>query len=282
MSKLTNALAVGERVKFSSQAQLNPRRQHLAQTLGSGESNLREINAITNRSGKVIEPILKPKENEKVPDNTEESTPSKEVVKNPSRVPFPQALKSTSKSVGQHNEILEHLKQITPKYKGPGCPIVSCIIGNHEISQVLLDLGASVKIMPGVVEDVLVQVDKFYYPIDFLILDLKVDVNVNSKIPIILGGLLLATANALINCRNGLMKLSFGNMTLDVNNFHIIKQPKEDDECYQTFMINALVQEKAPAIIDREHLNTFLSNSKILAGYDDGEYANICPAFDDL
>ncbi|XP_022866210.1 uncharacterized protein LOC111386013 [Olea europaea var. sylvestris] len=236
-------------------------------------------------------------------------------------MPFTQALKFTSKSVGQYSEILEHLKQvkinlpllhmisqvptyakvlkdlctvkrkhhvkkttfltkhvsavieqkIPPKYKDTSCPTVSCIIGNHEISQALLDLGASVNIMPyniylslglgemkptsvslqladrstiksrGVVEDVFVQVDKFYYSVDFLILDLKVDVNVNSKISIILGRPFFATANALINCRNGLMKLSFGNMTLDINIFHIMKQPEEDDECHQTFMIDALV-----------------------------------------
>lgn len=114
---------------------------------------------------------------------------------------------------------------------------MSCIIGNHEFAQALLDLGASVNLIPyafymslglgemkptsmvlqladqsiirprGVVENVLIQIDKFYYPVDFLVLDLKVDVNVDSMIPIILGRLFLAIANALINCRNGLMKL---------------------------------------------------------------------------
>lgn len=162
-----------------------------------------------------------------------------------------------------------------PKYKDPGCPTVSSIIGNHEIRQSLLDLGASVKIMPYaiylslglgemkptsvslqlvdlstiiprcVVEDVLVQIDKFYYPVDFLILDLKEDINVNSKIPIILGRPFLVTANALINCRNGLMKLSFGNMTLEVNIFHVTKQVEEDDACDQTYVIDALTQEVA-------------------------------------
>jgi hypothetical protein len=55
-------------------------------------------------------------------------------------------------------------------------------------------------------------------------------VHANSKIPIILGRPFLATANALINCRNGLMKLSFGHMTLEVNIFNIGKQIFEDEE----------------------------------------------------
>ena len=35
-----------------------------------------------------------------------------------------------------------------PKYKDPGCPTITCIIGNHRIDQALLDLGASVNLLP--------------------------------------------------------------------------------------------------------------------------------------
>jgi hypothetical protein len=34
----------------------------------------------------------------------------------------------------------------------------------------------------------------------------------------------------LINCRNGLMKLSLGNMTLEMNIFNICKQPGDDND----------------------------------------------------
>ena len=61
----------------------------------------------------------------------------------------------------------------------------------------------------GIVEDVLVQVDKFIYPIDFVVLDTQ-SIEACNSIPVILGRPFLATSNALINCRNGLMKLSFG------------------------------------------------------------------------
>ena len=82
----------------------------------------------------------------------------------------------------------------------------------------------SIKKPRGVIEDVLVQIDKFYYPIDFLILDTQSVVHVNSNILVILGHPFLATTNALINSRNGIMKLTFGNMTLEVNIFNICKQ----------------------------------------------------------
>ena len=52
------------------------------------------------------------------------------------------------------------------------------------------------------------------------------------QIPVILGRPFLATANALINCRNELMNLSFGNMTMKLNVFNMCKQPhhQEDDD----------------------------------------------------
>ena len=87
------------------------------------------------------------------------------------------------------------------KYKDPGCPTISVNIGGISVEKALLDLGASVNLFPysmykqlglgelkptsitlsladrsikipkGTIEDVLIQVDKFYYPVDFVILD---------------------------------------------------------------------------------------------------------------
>lgn len=176
-------------------------------------------------------------------------------------------VKKTAFLTEQVSAIIE--QKTPPKYKDPGCPTISCNIGTHKIDQALLDLGASVNLMPysvylqmglkeikptsimlqladrsvkkprGIVEDVLIQIDKFYYPVDFLILDTDAVVHKELKIPIILGRPFLATANALINCRNGLMKISFGNMTQEINIFNVAKQ-SHDDEGFQTFMINTL------------------------------------------
>ena len=77
------------------------------------------------------------------------------------------------------------------------------------------------KIPKGIVEDVLVKVDKFYYPVDFVVLDTEPIASEPNHVPIILGRPFLATANAIINCRNGVMQLTFGNMTLELNIFHL-------------------------------------------------------------
>ena len=83
----------------------------------------------------------------------------------------------------------------------------------------------SVKIPKGMVEDVLVKIDKFYYPVDFVVLDTEPDSNEPNHVPIILGRPFMATANAIINCRNGVMQLTFGNKTLEVNIFHLNNKP---------------------------------------------------------
>jgi hypothetical protein len=76
-----------------------------------------------------------------------------------------------------------------------------------------------VKVLRGIIEDVLIKVDKFYYPVDFIVLDTEPVLNVEIQIPVILWRPFLATTNALINCRTGVMKLSFGNMTVELNIF---------------------------------------------------------------
>ena len=62
-----------------------------------------------------------------------------------------------------------------------------------------------VKIPKGIVEDVLVKVDKFYYLVDFVVLDIGPIASGLNHVLIILGKPFLATSNAVINCRNGVM-----------------------------------------------------------------------------
>ena len=71
------------------------------------------------------------------------------------------------------------------------------------------------------VEDVLIKIDNFIYLVDFVIFEIEHASNPKSHIPIILGRPFLAIPNAIINCRNGLMKLSLGNMSIDFNIFSL-------------------------------------------------------------
>ena len=87
-----------------------------------------------------------------------------------------------------------------------------------------------IKIPKGTVEDVLIQVDKFYYPVDFVVLDTEPAAAGANYVPIIFGRPFMATSNAIINCRNGVMQLTFGNMTLELNIFHLSKKHMQSVE----------------------------------------------------
>jgi hypothetical protein len=159
------------------------------------------------------------------------------------------------------------------KYKDPRCPTISCMIGVSRIERALLDLGASVNLLPylvylqlglrelkptpmtiqladrsvkkprGIIEDVLVKVDKFYFPVDFVFLDTEPVQNIGVHILVILEQPFLATANARINCRIGVMKISFGNMTLELEIFDISKKPRDCDEIRSACLIEEINEE---------------------------------------
>ena len=99
------------------------------------------------------------------------------------------------------------------------------------------------KIPWGIIEDVLIKVDKFYFTVDFIVLDIELVPNLWSEIQVILGPPFLAMANALINCRTGVMKISFGNMIVELNIFQIRKQPLDYDEMHQVCLIEEITEE---------------------------------------
>nr|CAN77408.1 hypothetical protein VITISV_005025 [Vitis vinifera] len=243
-------------------------------------------------------------------DSTVNANPEKvlikgDVTKKHTPPPFPQALHG-KKGIKNALEILEVLRQVKDlctikrglnvnkkaflteqvsaiiqcksplKYKDLGCPTISVMIGGKIVEKALLDLGASVNLLPysvykqlglgelkptsitlsladrsvkiprGIIKDVLDQVDNFYYPVDFVVLDTDLIVKETNYVPIILGRSFLATSNAIINCRNGLMQLTFGNMTLELNIFYMSKKtitPKEEEGPEEVCIIDTLVEE---------------------------------------
>ena len=158
------------------------------------------------------------------------------------------------------------------KYEDPGSPTISIVVGNSKLGHALVDLGASVNLLPysvyvdlglgeleptnitlqladrsvkisrGIVKDVLVQVDKFYFPVDFVVLDTQPVVNQGTQFLVILGRPFLATANAIIHYRGGLMTLSFGNMTVNLNIFNVIKGMGDEEDVCEVNMVDSVVQ----------------------------------------
>ncbi|KAL2486746.1 Uncharacterized protein Adt_31502 [Abeliophyllum distichum] len=74
------------------------------------------------------------------------------------------------------------------------------------IDRALCDLGASINLMfliCGMVEDVVMRVEKLLFPIDFIVLDMPKDV----EIPIIFCRFFLATSVAFIDVSHGVLTL---------------------------------------------------------------------------
>ena len=121
-------------------------------------------------------------------------------------------------------------------------------LGELKPTSITLSLAdRSIKIPKGTVEDVLIQVDKFYYPVDFVVLDTEPTAAGANYVPIIMERPFLGTSNAIINCRNGVMQLTFGNMTLELNIFHLSKKHMypEEDVSEEACIIDTILEEQA-------------------------------------
>ena len=138
------------------------------------------------------------------------------------------------------------------KQKDPGSPLVSCSIGNLIFRKALLDLGARFNILPthlferlklgnlkptsivlslgdkslryprGMIEDLIVKEEGYYFLVDFLVLHMTSPKNVNDS-TIILGRPFLATAEANIDCKTGLVVMSYGGKRVPLKVFNEIK-----------------------------------------------------------
>ena len=126
------------------------------------------------------------------------------------------------------SSLIKRSIEIQQKCKDPGMFSVPCVIGSTKFDNAMLDLGASINVMPlsfftslhlgplktigvviqlanrstvnpaGVLEDVLVRVDKLIFPADFYILDMKDDEGMSST-TIILGRSFMMTTRTKID-----------------------------------------------------------------------------------
>nr|GEY92608.1 DNA-directed DNA polymerase [Tanacetum cinerariifolium] len=181
-----------------------------------------------------------------------------------------------------------------PKFKDHEAPLISVVVGNIAIKKALLDLGASINILPaslvdkydlgtlrktdtiislangstkmprGILEDVIVKVDEFYYPVDFFVIDTESPYK-DVQPTIILGRPFLATIDARTNCQTGAMDITFGNKKLRLNVFNYVNSPTMNG-FYQVDVIDEEVQKHAPCMIKDDPLDLYLigENEEIL------------------
>ena len=135
--------------------------------------------------------------------------------------------------------------------------MISCEIGGRTFTRSLLDMGASVNILPkgvydicplgelqplfikmsladgsvrrphGVVEDVIVKVKNCYFSVDFIIMDMKSMKDLTDS-PIILGGLFLATAKVITDWGKGEVIFQVGDSMMKVSINKLMRHPSHE------------------------------------------------------
>ncbi|XP_073137912.1 uncharacterized protein [Henckelia pumila] len=157
--------------------------------------------------------------------------------------------------------------KIPPKQKDPGSFSIPCVINDVQFHKALCDLGVSINLMPysvfrklslgepkstrmllqladrsikypkGIIEDVLVKVDKFIFPIDFVVLDMEEDLD----IPVILGRPFLATGKSLLDVQKGELHLRVREEKISFDLFNALKFSLFNEECFQIDVVDSLL-----------------------------------------
>ena len=147
-------------------------------------------------------------------------------------------------------------KNLPAKMKDPGSFTIPCTIGKYEFKKALCDSGANINLMPysvvqrlslgeltpttitlqmanrsmtqpeGVLEDVLVKVGKFIFPVDFVVMKMEED----TQVPLLLERPFLATGATLIDVKKGELTLRVGNEVVHFNLNKSLTQSDVDEE----------------------------------------------------
>ncbi|KAL7607471.1 hypothetical protein Lser_V15G15353 [Lactuca serriola] len=227
--------------------------------------------------------------------------------------PFPSRLSSNKKEredseimamfrkVEVNIPLLDAIKQkrMPPKCKDPGVFTVPCKLGNLYVPHAMLDLGASINVLPysvyksigictltktgviiqladrsivhpkGVLEDVLVQVNEIVFPADFYVLDIGDDDHPSSS-SILLGRPFLKTARTKIDVYNGILSMEFDGEVINFNIYEefdsnsvkeIAENFKLDEELLE---IVESMEEKKKIRYDNSNVKLPISDTKLL------------------
>ncbi|KAL5570305.1 hypothetical protein UlMin_026880 [Ulmus minor] len=163
-------------------------------------------------------------------------------------------------------------RKIPPKCKDPGSFTILCTIGKVRFERAMLDLGASINVMPssiftslnlgplketgviiqladrsntypkGVLEDVLVQVNEMVFPADFYVINMCEDANSKAS-PLLLGRPFMKTARTKIDVHNGTLTIEFDGESISFNIFEAMRYPSDIHSCFTIDVVDTLVQE---------------------------------------
>ncbi|GJV66783.1 reverse transcriptase domain-containing protein [Tanacetum coccineum] len=167
--------------------------------------------------------------------------------------------------------------KVPPKLGDPESFLIPCNFNKTFSCNALADLGASINLMPyslyaklslenlkptkmsvrladrsfqypvRIAENMLVEVGKFTFPADFVILEMEKD----SKVPLILGRPFLHTADAVIRVKQKQLNLGVGTERMIFNIDSTIKHSySNDDTCFSIDVIDEILEKDFDALLD--------------------------------
>ncbi|KAJ9542483.1 hypothetical protein OSB04_028989 [Centaurea solstitialis] len=159
-------------------------------------------------------------------------------------------------SMGENVSAVLQGQKMPLKCKDPGMFTIPCKLGNVSIDRAMVDLGASINVMPysiysllnvgplektgvviqladrsivypkGVLEDVLVQVNELVFPADFYVIDMEEHNTSNSPL-ILLGRPFLKTSRTKIDVHEGTLTMEFDGEVVKFNIYDAIRYPSD-------------------------------------------------------
>ncbi|GJZ87493.1 reverse transcriptase domain-containing protein [Tanacetum coccineum] len=167
--------------------------------------------------------------------------------------------------------------KVPPKLGDPRSFLIPCNFNKTFSCNALADLGASINLLPysvyaklsletlkptkmsvrladrsiqypiGIAKNMLVEVGKFTFPANFVILKIEED----SKVPLILGRPFLHTTNAIIRVKQKQLNLGVGTERMIFNIDSAMKHSySNDDTCFSIDVIDIILEEDFDALLD--------------------------------
>ncbi|RDX98893.1 hypothetical protein CR513_18135, partial [Mucuna pruriens] len=176
------------------------------------------------------------------------------------------------------------------KCRDPGIFSVPCTIGECTFTDAMLDLGASINVIPtaiymslnfgdlepirmtiqlanrsivqpmGVLEDVLVQVNELIFLANFYVLDME-DETSRKEPTLILGRPFLMTARTKIDVHVGMLSMEFGDTLVQFNIFEAMKHPTEDHSFFGINLLDEIVKECLQLNSSNEDIEKFVGGT---------------------
>nr|XP_016509770.1 PREDICTED: uncharacterized protein LOC107827192 [Nicotiana tabacum] len=197
-----------------------------------------QVNAVTLKNGRELEEVPKKKKYTARPEGELVLKPVEENKKEKPEIEvskYARYLRDIVANKRRHTEfeivsLTEECRarvqsKLPPKLKYLRCFTIPLSLEKQELADRLL-------VMPeGIIEDVLARVGKFILPVDFIILDYEAD----EEVPIIMVRPFLATGGALIDIREGKLKMRVGDEEITFNVYKALNLPKHyEDLCMIT------------------------------------------------